>query len=166
MFIYLIPVYCYYENSGSCNLNSQIFEPGLLDMTEKYKLIKSIIEGYAGKIGVPYDLLPLYGKQDKKVDSYIEIDKKNAIHYVVRQNRFRVKHMTSPHLKHILFDVFDRVTFIFICDQFLKEKYDKDTLKAQVLEKQKELLNLVNEEYVGWCKAKDCKTIAKRWKTN
>ncbi len=135
-------------------------------MTEKYKLIKSIIEGYADKIGVPYELLPLYGKQDKKVDSYIEIDKKNAIHYVVRQNRFRVKHMISPHLKHILFDVFDRVTFILACDQLSGENSDKENIKVQVLEKQKELLYMVNEEYVDWCKEKDCKNIIRRWKVN
>src|SRR5215467_8205257 len=89
-------------------------------MTLTLEYIKSCVENLAGKINAPENLLPAYGKSFYGPASYVDIDDKNRLGYVVPGDRGADIRIEALDLNHLLFIIFRSVTESMAMNVYLR----------------------------------------------
>ncbi len=133
-----------------------------VDRLEKsYDFIDSIIKGHAETINAPKNYLPTMGKNETNSRSYIEIDSRKMIHYTTKRKGKRSNRESAIDLKFIIYWVFEEATSLMAKD-FAEHNniLGKDPRKIE-FEKQKELLGLINEDYINWIEDEQMKILKK-----
>ncbi len=109
--------------------------------------IKSCIEDFAKKIDVPNNLLPTYGKSEYGPTSYITIDDKFNLTYIIPGDRGDDRYIEAVDLDHLLYIVFQGITLIMsmsLASKTLNPNIDK---RRQQFKIQLELLERLNLQW-------------------
>jgi hypothetical protein len=116
-----------------------------MSLTLEY--IKSCVDNLASKINAPNNVLPTYGKSYYGPTSYVDIDNKDRLIYVIPGDRGDDKHIEAVDLDHLLFIIFKSVTGSMAMNLYLKNPQPNVDNRRQRFKIQLELLEKLNKDW-------------------
>ncbi len=108
--------------------------------------IRKKVTELASIIDAPGDLLPDYGVMKWEGHPYIELDNRGWLYYVVSERGNRTERLAID-LDHLLYLIFDSVTFDMAFDYELKNRIEDKDCRRMAFEKQEELLGLLSDKW-------------------
>lgn len=98
------------------------------------------------------NLIPLFSESDHIFSEGASIYVSNSKYYYVIMERGKInKKYESENLDHILYPLFESITFSLACDYELKHRRDDEDSRKQIWEKQLKLLGKIDARFEKKC---------------